>query len=636
MSRENQSIWGSIGTTMLTLNDLSSRVKQVSSIIYLFIVLFFAMSINAWWQGDIKWMIEGLVAAILLMGMLSLLCSDTYNIVAGMTLWTVVIFASSRAFYGDGLYDTMLLFYPCVLIFAAFLGGKVMILPLATYMILSFYFFAYALSINLVEPTILTHYSSWAKATEMSLLLAVYGLGIVLISGYVKALVMRLSDTKKRYALVKQHAERLILFDEASGLGNAEKCKSDLDNMLNERRNDTSILGFITLHVNNISWINSSFGHKFGEQVLTSLAERFKSLQNDYTVTYRTSGIEFTFIAQVEDYAKLQDFCHEALRLGVMPVSVAEYEFESNCSLGVSVAPFDGKTYEELNRKSSFAVYRARREEQNSFYFYEAEMEASINRRINMNTELRAAIEQDQFELYYQPKVELSTNKFVGAEALIRWHKDGTLVPPFEFIPVAEESGLIVEIGRWALEQACKDCAKWQTLGLKGISVAVNLSSVQFKRGNLPNHVFRALQKHNLDPSLLELEITESLFIDDTESIERQIHLMAQRGVYFAIDDFGTGYSNLNYLSKFNASTLKIDMSFVRNMMEKPQLQHIVNAVIKMSHAMELDNVAEGVEDAQTAAALLEKGCAYGQGYYWSRPLPANEFVELALAHAKK
>lgn len=260
-------------------------------------------------------------------------------------------------------------------------------------------------------------------------------------------------------------------------------------------------------------------------------------------------------------------------------------------------------------------------------------MEASITRRINMNTDLRTAIENDQFELYYQPKVELSTNRFVGAEALIRWRKDGKIISPFEFISVAEESGLIVEIGRWALEKACADCARWQTLGLKGLSVAVNLSPVQFKRGNLPNHVFRALQKNQLDPSLLELEITESLFIDDTESIKKQIHLMVQRGVYFAIDDFGTGYSNLNYLSKFNASTLKIDMSFVRHMKDTPQLQHIVNAIIKMSQAMDLENVAEGVEDAETAAALKEKGCTYGQGYYWSKPLPADEFIALAQAH---
>ena len=249
-----------------------------------------------------------------------------------------------------------------------------------------------------------------------------------------------------------------------------------------------------------------------------------------------------------------------------------------------------------------------------------------------MNHELKIAIEQQQFEMYYQPKVDLATNQFVGAEALIRWRKGDTIIYPNEFIPVAEESGLIVEIGRWALETACAECAKWQNDGLKGMTVAVNLSPVQFKRGNLPSHVFRALQKAVLDPNLLELEITESLFIEDAEHIERQIYLMVERGIYFAIDDFGTGYSNLNYLSKFNASSLKIDMSFVRNMEGNIQLQHIVNAIIKMSQVMELENVAEGVENAETAEILKAQGCLYGQGYYWSKPLPAAEFVKLAQA----
>jgi EAL domain-containing protein (putative c-di-GMP-specific phosphodiesterase class I) len=337
-------------------------------------------------------------------------------------------------------------------------------------------------------------------------------------------------------------------------------------------------------------------------------------------------------LKRVPDFATLQDFCHQTIRLTILPLSISEYDFELNCSIGGAVTPFDGQTFEELNRKASFAVYKAREEESHSYHFYESDMEASINKRLNMNHELKIAIEQQQFELYYQPKVNLATNQFVGAEALIRWRKGDTIIYPNEFIPVAEESGLIVEIGRWALETACAECAKWQKNELKGMTVAVNLSPIQFKRGNLPSHVFRALQKEELDPNLLDLEITESLFIEDAEHIERQIYLMVERGIYFAIDDFGTGYSNLNYLSKFNASSLKIDMSFVRNMEGNIQLQHIVNAIIKMSQVMELENVAEGVENAETAAILKAQGCLYGQGYYWSKPLPASEFVQLARA----
>jgi diguanylate cyclase (GGDEF)-like protein len=632
---ESSSTLTPIGPSAPILQDIKSRVAQVQSVIYVFIGLFLIMSATAWWQGDTKWLIDALVVVIFFIGLLKLLNSDTWNIVAGMTLWTVIIFASSKAFYYDGLYDTSLLLYPCVLIFASLLGGKTMIIPLSCYMLISFYFFAYAISIDLVEPKVITDYSSWAKATDMAIVLSVYGMGIILISGYIRALVARLTEQRLRYDVIKENAEKRILFDDLTQLPNAEKCKLDLIELFSDHPKDRYILGFITLHMNNFNWINSTLGHKFGDQVLNNLAERFAKLQDEHTFVYRTSGIEFTFVKRVPDYAALQDFCHQAIRVGILPLSISEYNFELSCALGVSVAPFDGNTFAELNRKASFAVYKAREEETNSYYFYESDMEESINRRLNMNHELRTAIEEEQFELYYQPKVNLATNQFVGAEALIRWRKGDTIISPAEFIPVAEESGLIIEIGRWALETACAECAKWQTNGLKGMTVAVNLSPVQFKRGNLPNHVFRALQKAGLDPSLLELEITESLFIEDTQHIEQQIFLMVERGIYFAIDDFGTGYSNLNYLSKFNASTLKIDMSFVRDMVGNLQLQHIVNAIIKMSHLMELENVAEGVEDEATAAILKAQGCVYGQGYYWSKPLPAKEFITLALAQAQ-
>jgi diguanylate cyclase (GGDEF)-like protein len=620
----------------LMLQNIKSRVAQVQSVISVFIGLFLIMSAIAWWQGDTKWLIDGLVVVAFFIGLLKLLNSDTWNIVAGMTLWTVIIFASSKAFYYDGLYDTSLLLYPCVLIFASLLGGKTMIIPLSCYMLISFYFFAYAISIDLVEPKVITNYSSWAKATDMAIVLSVYGMGIILISGYIKALILRLTEQRVRYDVIKENAEKRILYDDLTQLPNAEKCKLDLVELFSDTPKDNYILGFITLHMNNFNWINSTLGHKFGDQVLNNLAERFVKLQDEHTFVYRTSGIEFTFVKRVPDYAALQDFCHQAIRVSILPLSISEYNFELSCALGVSVAPFDGDTFNQLNRKASFAVYKAREEEPNSYHFYESDMEESINRRLNMNHELKTAREEEQFELYYQPKVDLATNQFVGAEALIRWRKGDTIISPAEFIPVAEESGLIVEIGRWALETACAECAEWQSNGLKGMTVAVNLSPVQFNRGNLPNHVFRALQKAGLDPSLLELEITESLFIEDTQHIEQQIFLMVERGVYFAIDDFGTGYSNLNYLSKFNASTLKIDMSFVRDMVGNLQLQHIVNAIIKMSHVMELENVAEGVEDQATATILKAQGCVYGQGYYWSKPLPAKEFIKLAQAQIKR
>lgn len=349
MVEECNSVKAPINSSLFLLQDMKSRVGQVQSVIYVFIGLFLIMSGSAWWQGDTKWLIDGLVVVVFFICLLKLLSGDTSNIVAGMTLWTVIIFASSKAFYYDGLYDTSLLLYPCVLIFASLLGGMAMIIPLSCYTLASFYFFAYATSISLIEPKVLTEYSSWAKATDMSVMLAIYGIGIILISDYIKSLALQMAEQRALYDVIKENSEKRILFDELTSLPNAEKCKLDIVELLRNTPKDNYKLGFITLHMNNFNWINSTLGHNFGDKVLNNVAERFVKLQDKQTHVYRTSGIEFTFVKRVPDFATLQDFCHQAIRLAILPFSISEYDFELSCSIGVAVTPFDGQTFEELN-----------------------------------------------------------------------------------------------------------------------------------------------------------------------------------------------------------------------------------------------------------------------------------------------
>ncbi|MCW8090388.1 putative bifunctional diguanylate cyclase/phosphodiesterase [Alteromonas sp. ASW11-130] len=625
---ESASLWRAFGA-LLTLEDIKSRVTQVKAVSVVFIILFILMSFSSAIHLKGEWIVESLAIVAILIGLNWFLTTDTTNIVAGMMLWTVTIFTVSKAFYFDGLYDTALLLYPFVVIFAVFLGSRIMVIPLVGFMLSSYYFIAYAVSSRMIDNNVLTAYSAWAKANDMAILLVTYGLGIAVIGKFIRALITKLSQQKEQNRLANEESKKRILYSELTGLPNAVSCKHDIQVYFQKNPKNGSLLGFISLHLNNFNWINSTLGHSFGNQLLELLAKRFENLVDDKTRVYHTSNIEFSFTKRVPDYESLNDFCNQIIRMTIMPVSMPDYGYEINCSIGVAAAPFDGTTYTDLHRKASFAVYKAKEDEPNSYYFYDSEMESSIVRRLDMIRELKHAIEHNEFSLYYQPKVHLATNTIVGAEALIRWHKNGTIVPPNEFIPVAEESGLINEIGKWVIESACKECAKWQKIGMKGITVAVNLSPVQFKRGNLPSQVFRALQKYNLDPNMLELEITESLFIDNAEHVKQQIHVMAEKGINFAIDDFGTGYSNLNYLSHFNASTLKIDMSFVRNMLQNTQQQHIVNAIIKMSRVMDLENVAEGVEDEQTARELIAQGCVYGQGYFWSPPVPSDNFLRL-------
>jgi diguanylate cyclase len=616
-----------MAATVLFFQDVKSRVAQVRAVITVFIILFLFISVSDQLHSNGEWVIESLAVIGLLLVLAWLLNGDTSNIVAGMALWTVAIFALSKAFYYDGLYDTTLLLYPFVLIFAVFFGSWALVLPLTLFMVLSFFALAYAVSAEFVVSYLSSDYSVWAKATDMAAIIAVYGLGIVVIARFMKALIAKLSRQKEQNEAARKASERRMLYDDLTALPNSEKCKADIDQHLATSRKNGSILSLISLQVSDFNWINSTLGHDFGNSLLLQLAKRYLKLEDDRTFVYRTGGTEFTIIKQVNDFAALNDFCHQVIRVTTLPLSLYDYDYDVSCWLGIAVAPFDGSHFKELYKKANFAVYKAKEADINSYLFYESEMEESSSRRLAMVRDLKFAIENNEFELYYQPKVELHSNLFVGAEALIRWHKNGVIIPPLEFISVAEHSGLIVEIGKWVIETACQECAKWHELGYPGMTVAVNLSPVQFKRGNLPNHVFRALQKHQLDASMLELEITESLFIEDAANVKQQIHAMVKKGVNFAIDDFGTGYSNLNYLTNFNVSTLKIDMSFVRNMMSNPQQQHIVKAIINMSGAMGLVNVAEGVEDADTAAILMAQGCLYGQGYFWAPPLSSAEFL---------
>lgn len=617
-----------IAASVLLFQDVRSRVAQIRAVIAVFVILFLFISVSDVLNGKGEWIIESLVVIALMLALAWLLNGDTSNVVAGMVLWTVVIFALSKAFYYDGLYDTSLLLYPLVLIFAVFFGSWAMVLPLTLFMILSFFTLAYAVTAKIAFSTVITSYSVWAKAFDMAAIIAVYGCGIVVIARFMRALIAKLSQQKEQNEAARKASERRMLYDDLTELPNSEKCRLDIEPQLANSRKNGSILSLITLQVNDFNWVNATLGQEFSSAMLLQLAKRFQKLESEKTLVYRTGEIEFTFIKHVNDFAALNEFCHQAIRITTLPLTLYDYDFDVSCWLGVAVAPFDGTDFTELYKKANFAVYKAKEAELNSFLFYEGEMEQLNSRRLAMVRDLKLAIENQEFELYYQPKVELSSNLIVGAEALIRWRKNGVIVPPSEFIPVAEHSGLIVEIGKWVIETACAECAKWQEFGFPGVTVAVNLSSVQFKRGNLSHHVFRALQKYQLDASMLELEITESLFIDDAAQVRQQIHSMVKKGINFAIDDFGTGYSNLNYLMEFNASTLKIDMSFVRNMMNNPQQQHIVQAIIKMSSAMRLVNVAEGVEDAKTAASLAALGCMYGQGYFWAPPLPAAEFLK--------
>ena len=307
----------------------------------------------------------------------------------------------------------------------------------------------------------------------------------------------------------------------------------------------------------------------------------------------------------------------------------------ASCSIGIAVYPRDGTDFEELLRHADLAMYEAKASGRNTYRFFDDELNTNIQQNLHLLSNLRLAIAQHEFVLHYQPVIDLASGALIGAEALVRWNSPSLgLVAPLQFIAAAEKSGLIVDIGQWVMDEACRQMRAWHDAGATGLTIAVNLSPVQFRRGNLEELIAQALQRSGLDPTCLELEVTESTLVQDTEKFIQALQRLKALGIRISIDDFGTGYSNLSYLQRFSVDTLKIDQSFVKTLTRNPQNQTLVTAIIQMAKGLNLTTIAEGIEDEATRALLAELNCDQGQGYGFAKPLAPDDFWAYAQASA--
>jgi EAL domain-containing protein (putative c-di-GMP-specific phosphodiesterase class I) len=295
----------------------------------------------------------------------------------------------------------------------------------------------------------------------------------------------------------------------------------------------------------------------------------------------------------------------------------------------VALYPDDGRDFETLQQKADTAMYRAKDAGRNHYRFFDEQMNIEAVEHLHLKNGLRRALERGEFELHYQPQIALPSGRVVGVEALLRWrHPEQGLIPPARFIPVAEDGGLIVPIGEWVLQEACRQAMAWRAQGLPPLVMAVNLSAVQFRRGELQPSITRILQRTGFDPRMLELELTESIMIHDAEAVLASVRQLKQLGIRLSIDDFGTGYSSLSYLKRFDVDKLKIDQGFVRDLARNPDDAAIVRAIIQMAASLGLQTIAEGVEDAGALALLRQFGCHEAQGYYFARPMEAQALAD--------
>ena len=390
-------------------------------------------------------------------------------------------------------------------------------------------------------------------------------------------------------------------------------------------------LAVLFLDLDRFKHINDSLGHIVGDRLLQSVGRRlFTCVRSSDTVS-RQGGDEFVVllweVKHAPDAAVAAEKILQALR---EPHLIDQHELHITGSIGIVTYPDDGTDAETLMKKADFAMYHAKETGRDSYQFFKSEMNVQAIERQSLEGSLRHAIERQELLLYYQPKINLATGGMTGVEALIRWHHPQRgLVPPGQFIAIAEECGLIVPIGRWVLSEACRQARAWQVAGLPPMCVAINISSVELRAPGFASGVRAILRETGLEPRYLELELTETFLMQDSRSTAEVLKELKEIGVLLALDDFGTGYSSLSYLKRFPIDAVKIDQSFVRDLTTDPDDAGIVTAVIAMGRSLHMRVVAEGVETREQLAILQEHGCPQGQGYYFSRPVPAVEFRQL-------
>jgi diguanylate cyclase (GGDEF)-like protein len=392
-------------------------------------------------------------------------------------------------------------------------------------------------------------------------------------------------------------------------------------------------IAFLFIDLDRLKTINDSLGHSVGDKIITEVSLRIPQCLRERDTVARLGGDEFVVVLfDVEKEEYVAQVAEKILRSIEKSITVEAHEFFVSGSMGIAIYPEDGINQDELLKNADTAMYQAKQAGRNGFRFYRREMNTLSLGRLNMETQLRRALEKREFLLHYQPQVDLTNGRIVGAEALLRWQSKDGLISPAEFIPLAEETGLIVPIGEWVLEAACLQAVAWYQAGVTSIRVAVNLSARQFVQQDIVEMVTRTLQKTRCSPHWLELEITESIIMARPEEAATTLKILAGMGIAISIDDFGTGYSSLAYLKRFPIHSLKIDRSFVSDIATDPDDASIVHAVIALAHSLDLQVVAEGVEDEAQLKFLREHDCDLVQGYYFYRPQLPDEVLRIILS----
>ncbi len=453
------------------------------------------------------------------------------------------------------------------------------------------------------------------------------------ISQYV-SIFSDITERKKTDELIWKQAN----FDALTQLANRSLFHKRFQQELDRCQRSSGRLAIIYLDLDGFKDINDSLGHAAGDVLLIEVAQRLQKYSRKTDVVARLGGDEFSLLtpgfSQPEQVGSIAQQILEAL---AKPITILGREIHISASIGIAIYPDDGQSLEKLSKHADIAMYQAKKSGKNQFQYFCHEMKTKALHRLSLIHDLHIALDKLSFQIHYQPKIRLVDNKIIGMEALIRWTKpNGEIIAPADFIPCAEETGMIIPIGDWVLTEACHQTKVWNKQFDAQLHVAVNLSARQFHRHNITNRVLTILETHALSPHLLELEITESILMNDVEEAIQVMAALRSHGISIAIDDFGTGFSSLSYLKRFPINTLKIDKSFIRDLTEASKDAAIIHSIISLAESLNLEVVAEGVETVEQLTFLSQQKCNIAQGYHLAKPMSADEFERFLFSNSDR
>jgi diguanylate cyclase (GGDEF)-like protein len=602
------------------------RVRRMTQILVAAIlVLTIALSVSIATRDSASFMALGLGLVLLLVAV-RLARTRKVRQGASLMLITLTLLVFYLIYSANGVSDVAVLAFPAILIFASMIGTRRLFFLLLSLIAIGLCAIvaAHEFGWHVNSPA----NPSWSVLVNALGIIGATAFFIAMMSDDLNQALVRLAAENSRLRQSHAQIEIIASHDTLTSLPNRALASDRLSQIVAASERNDAMAAVMLIDLDNFKTINDSLGHGAGDVLLCEVADRLSLLTGDGDTVSRPGGDEFLLLfAHLDDEESAVSAAKQVLARLALPFHTGGMEVHVSASLGIAMCPRDGQDSDTLFKNADMAMHRAKDAGRNTYCFFNPEMNESVIDHLHLVSGIKAALANREFEIYYQPQFDLKSGRISGAEALLRWrHPTLGFIPPAKFIPVAERSGLINEIGAWVLDGACAQAKAWQDAGMKGLVMSINVSPVQFRRDDIEREVVNALVKWQLAPESIELELTESLLIADAKHLGGVLSRLRAMGVKFSIDDFGTGYSNLGYLKRFEVERLKIDQSFVRRMADNADDEGIVRAIVEMAHCLKLEVVAEGVENQLTLDRLIGFGCEFGQGYHWAQAMPAAEF----------